>query len=346
MVGATNNTWRQLWLDHLATSKIDATELRPGKMFVERNDELEIDVSAGKIEMEIRSGPRMVYDVSIQAPKAPQQAWDLFDKNIETNPTLLSEVSNGQLPVEAGLYAQTESIGILPNWTEFSSSCTCPGENRCKHIYALLYFLGEHFDQDPFELMRFLGRSREQFLASITSSTTSVEYQPQLAAEAWRAELPAMPNCPTLLDEETHGLASWPSDPPNPPLFDAEGLRSIGEDARLRANDVLRNGNDSHLHLDESIDLVRRAAETTDITPFVRNSDLSAEQLTAQVKTWKIAGEEGLEAYIHPYSIVEIDEYSEFRQSQAGSWFRFAQQGAILEFDHGPIDASVVTLSN
>ena len=305
MVGQGTSTWQQLWFDHLEESKIDASALRPGQMFVERNDELEIDISAGKIEMEIRSGPRMVYDVSIEAPRASQQAWDLFDKNIETNPTLLSDVSHGRLPVEAGIYAQSEAIGILPHWSEFTSSCSCPSPSRCKHIYALLYFLGEHFEQDPFELMRFLGRSREQFLASITSSTTSFEYRPQLATDAWGAEQPPLPDSPTFVDK-AHELTTWPTDPPNTPLFDADGLRSIGEDACQRAVDVL-NGGHSQLDLDERTDLARRAATNANLDHLACNSDLSPDALATLAETWKNAGEDGIEAYISSSSTVVVD---------------------------------------
>ncbi len=337
MVSSGISTWRQLWFDHLAASSIDDAKLRPGKMFVERNDELEIDISPGRIEMEIRSGPRMVYDVSIHAPKATQQGWELFDKNIESNPALLSEVSLGELPIEAGIYAQSESIGIIPHWSDFESSCSCPNPDRCKHIYALLYYLGEHFDEDPFELMRFLGRTREQFLASITSSTTSFEYRPQLAVDAWTNDLPELPMAPELAIEN-YQLTSWPTDPPHTPLFDAEGLRSIGEDALKRATEMLLNQTKSYLQLDEKPDLIRRAAYAEDTKQFIQNSDFSSEDLAAYVETWNRAGDDGVDAHISPSMVVPIDERSAFHRSQSNSWYTFTQDGNVLRFDRGPVD--------
>jgi len=46
--------------------------------------------------------------------------------------------------------------------------CSCPDHaNPCKHIAAVFYILAERFDDDPFLIFRWRGRSRETLLENL-----------------------------------------------------------------------------------------------------------------------------------------------------------------------------------
>ena len=46
--------------------------------------------------------------------------------------------------------------------------CSCPdGEVPCKHIAAAFYLLAEAFDDDPFTILAWRGREREDLLANL-----------------------------------------------------------------------------------------------------------------------------------------------------------------------------------
>jgi uncharacterized Zn finger protein len=51
---------------------------------------------------------------------------------------------------------------------ELSMDCSCPDwEVPCKHIAAAFYLLAEAFDDDPFTILAWRGREREDLLASL-----------------------------------------------------------------------------------------------------------------------------------------------------------------------------------
>src|SRR4029077_16506972 len=51
---------------------------------------------------------------------------------------------------------------------ELSMNCSCPDwEVPCKHIAAAFYLLAEAFDDDPFTILAWRGREREDLLASL-----------------------------------------------------------------------------------------------------------------------------------------------------------------------------------
>ncbi len=52
--------------------------------------------------------------------------------------------------------------------TTFRADCSCPDwANPCKHIAATYYLLAEAFDDDPFLILRWRGRDRDELLSDL-----------------------------------------------------------------------------------------------------------------------------------------------------------------------------------
>lgn len=72
--------------------------------------------------------------------------------------------------------------------SELSMDCTCPDwEVPCKHIAAVFYLLAEAFDDDPFTILAWRGRRREDLLANLHSARSA---GPASADRAERAGTP------------------------------------------------------------------------------------------------------------------------------------------------------------
>jgi uncharacterized Zn finger protein len=51
---------------------------------------------------------------------------------------------------------------------DLTAICWCPDwENPCKHIAAAYYLLAEAFDDDPFLIFRWRGRTRDELLSRL-----------------------------------------------------------------------------------------------------------------------------------------------------------------------------------
>ena len=54
---------------------------------------------------------------------------------------------------------------------ELSLDCSCPdGAVPCKHLAATFYLLAESFDEDPFAILAWRGREREDLLANLAAA--------------------------------------------------------------------------------------------------------------------------------------------------------------------------------
>ena len=54
------------------------------------------------------------------------------------------------------------------SWRDLATDCSCPDwANPCKHVAAVFYLLAESFDEDPFRIFAWRGRTRHELLASL-----------------------------------------------------------------------------------------------------------------------------------------------------------------------------------
>ncbi len=60
-------------------------------------------------------------------------------------------------------------VELIPSrWEALGASCTCPDqENPCKHIAAVLYVFAAQLDADPWLLLAWRGRTRDDLLAHL-----------------------------------------------------------------------------------------------------------------------------------------------------------------------------------
>ncbi len=65
------------------------------------------------------------------------------------------------------------------------ASCTCPDEeNPCKHLAAAYYILAERFEEDPFLIFTWRGRTREELMESLRMRRGKVSTNGAIATTA------------------------------------------------------------------------------------------------------------------------------------------------------------------
>lgn len=87
---------------------------------------------------------------------------------------------------------------LLPAaYDELSASCTCPDSaNPCKHLAAVYYILAEHFDEDPFAIFTWRGRTKEELLENLRARRTTANTSG--APPGMPADLPGLDAAPPL----------------------------------------------------------------------------------------------------------------------------------------------------
>jgi hypothetical protein len=75
----------------------------------------------------------------------------------------------GEMPPDLERIVDEAGGHLFPqSAAELSMQCSCPDfGNPCKHLAATFYLLAETFDDDPFRILLWRGRTREQLLGGI-----------------------------------------------------------------------------------------------------------------------------------------------------------------------------------
>jgi uncharacterized Zn finger protein len=81
------------------------------------------------------------------------------------------------MPADVEEVFTSVGLDLFPtSMRELSMDCTCPDwEVPCKHLAAACYLLAESFDEDPFEILAWRGRTRSELLDRLRALRDRVE---------------------------------------------------------------------------------------------------------------------------------------------------------------------------
>lgn len=189
-----------------------------------------------------------------------------------------------------------------------------------------------------------------------------------VARDAW-ATAPERSGAVRLPDAPG-GPAGLPRSLPRGAPVTVEGLHELATDAIRRAWAQLVDGEPSHLQLDETADLARRAAAHLDqldaLAALARRAGTTTSSLARQALAWRSAGADGLEVldedrWVPPRRTIEVGleafedigvERSDvrvranrltvgdvqLRVTPDGRWWRYEQQGRRWELVEPPVE--------
>jgi hypothetical protein len=79
----------------------------------------------------------------------------------------------GEVPADLEEVFGAAGVALFPRtWKELRARCSCPDwENPCKHIAAVLYVFADQLDTDPWLLLAWRGRTRDEVLDPLRGSS-------------------------------------------------------------------------------------------------------------------------------------------------------------------------------
>ncbi len=94
-----------------------------------------------------------------------------------SNAAFVAPLLAGEMPHEIEKAFAGSSVTLFPASAEdLDAACSCPDwENPCKHIAAVFFLLAEAFDDDPFLIFAWRGRTKEELLASLRARRRRAE---------------------------------------------------------------------------------------------------------------------------------------------------------------------------
>jgi len=127
---------------------------------------LSLDVAPGVVKASVQGSRKTPYKVSIALPAFSELVWAKVEVTLAEQAIHSARLLAGEMPHDLEEVFLAAGAPLFPQRAkDLALSCSCPDwEVPCKHLAAAFYLLAETFDDDPFAILLWRGRSRKVLL--------------------------------------------------------------------------------------------------------------------------------------------------------------------------------------
>jgi uncharacterized Zn finger protein len=207
--------------------------LARGRSYARAGQVLDFELAQGKVTARVQGSRVRPYQVRIGVLPLTTAQWRRVQDRLASQALFRAKLLAGEMPHEIEeVFAECGTPLFPRSAADLDMHCSCPDwEVPCKHLAAVCYVLAEEFDRDPFGMLAWRGKPRDELLAALRRIQSG-------SAGFAGAAGPAGPGRGQDAAPDRSGPAGRnPLDVPAPPLEEClDGFWSPGlSPARLRA---------------------------------------------------------------------------------------------------------------
>ncbi len=182
--------WSQRFIAVLESFGL-GTRLQRGKSYARTGQVLSMEVTAGQVTASVQGSRARPYRVFIETRVLAAAEWEAVERAMASRAAFVAPLLAGEMPREIEEAFDGSSGKLFADTAgDLETACSCPDwENPCKHIAAVFFLLAEAFDDDPFLIFSWRGRTKEELLAGLRArrrraNPTGDDVSPEAADEA------------------------------------------------------------------------------------------------------------------------------------------------------------------
>lgn len=166
--------WSRRFTEVLESYGLGA-RLQRGRRYARTGQVVALEVRTAVIAAQVQGSRRTPYLVTISLPGPNERQWGKVESAMTAKIGFAARLLAGEVPPDLEHVFRAAGIALFPqSWRDLRADCSCPDwENPCKHIAAVLYVFADQLDADPWLLVAWRGRSREEILDRLRGPTTA-----------------------------------------------------------------------------------------------------------------------------------------------------------------------------
>jgi uncharacterized Zn finger protein len=143
--------------------------LSRGRSYARSGQVVAFTLSSGAVTAQVQGSRPKPYKVRIGVPALSAAQWRRVEERLASQALFRAKLLAGEMPPEIEtLFADCGTPLFPADLDDMDMSCSCPDWGLpCKHLAAVCYVLAEAFDEDPFKMLAWRGKDREQLLAAL-----------------------------------------------------------------------------------------------------------------------------------------------------------------------------------
>lgn len=160
--------WSRRFVDVLE-SYSKSNRLTRGKRYARKGQILDLTVENGVVSAQVQGSRADPYDITIRGDALDEDTWTKVEAAMADRAVFAAQLLTEEMPADIEEVFEACGVPLFPEtYSDMRTRCSCPDHaNPCKHIAAVFYVLAERFDDDPFLIFRWRGRSRETLLENL-----------------------------------------------------------------------------------------------------------------------------------------------------------------------------------
>ncbi|MFB4316949.1 SWIM zinc finger family protein [Actinomadura sp. 21ATH] len=203
--------WSRRFVD-VVESFADAGRLGRGRSYARKGQVLDLRVGRYEVTARVQGSAEEPYEVALGIEAISEAGWRRAEEELASRAVFRARLLAGEMPPEIEWVFAELGFALFPGSADdLHIMCSCPDWGEvCKHAAAVLYLLAEAFDEDPFLILAWNGRTKEQLLTALRRRPGG---EPEPPAEEEGEPLPA-----EGFWAPASGLAGLRERPPAPPV--------------------------------------------------------------------------------------------------------------------------------
>jgi uncharacterized Zn finger protein len=173
--------WSRRFVDILEEI-CDGGRLARGRSYARKGQVIDFTLTPGLVTGRVQGSRPAPYVVTIKITAYDQAQWTKISAALASQALYRAALLAGSMPHE--IVEVFDGLGLPLFPTRLEMDCSCPDWSvPCKHASAILYVLAEAFDDDPFRVLAWRGRARDELLDALRASPGPAETVDPLAID-------------------------------------------------------------------------------------------------------------------------------------------------------------------
>ncbi len=146
-----------------------SSRLARGRSYARAGQVLDFELSQGKVTARVQGSRPRPYQVKIGVLPLTTAQWRRVLDKLASQALFRAKLLAGEMPREIEEVFAGCGTPLFPSSSaDLDLHCNCPDWGvPCKHLAAVCYVLAEEFDRDPFGMLAWRGKEREELLAAM-----------------------------------------------------------------------------------------------------------------------------------------------------------------------------------
>jgi uncharacterized Zn finger protein len=160
--------WSRRFIDVLESFGL-STRLSRGRNYARSGQVLSLEIGTGHVTAKVQGSRVKPYGVKLTVDPLTTRQWRRVEEALAARAIFRARLLAGEMPAEIEEVFADCGTPLFPHSArDLEMTCSCPDwEVPCKHLAAVCYVLAEAFDDDPFAMLAWRGKGRDDLLAAL-----------------------------------------------------------------------------------------------------------------------------------------------------------------------------------